>query len=237
MTGPRTTAVTFDAAGTLIDVVEPVGTVYARIAAGHGIARPATVADGAFRAAMAAAAPLAFPGLRGAALDAAERRWWRAIVHHALGEPPADARFEACVDALLAHYADAAAWRVFPEVPAVLGALRRAGIRAAVVSNFDRRLGPLLAALGVGALLEATIVSSAVGAAKPDPAIWEIACSRLGTRRDETVHVGDRVDADVLGARRAGLGAMLVDRTGRTPGPDPDVVRIPDLTPLPGLLS
>src|SRR5207302_528021 len=55
-------AVTLDAAGTLFEVAEPVGVTYARVAARHGIGVTATELDRAFRAALAGAPPLAFPG-------------------------------------------------------------------------------------------------------------------------------------------------------------------------------
>lgn len=236
MTPPRWRAVTLDAAGTLIDVAEPVGAVYARTAARHGIVRPPATIEVAFRTAMSGAPPLAFPGLDGATLGAAERSWWRAVVHAALGSPPPDERFEACVDALMAHYGDASAWHVFPEVPGVLESLRRAGIPSAVVSNFDRRLGPLLGALGLTPLLDATIASSEAGAAKPAGAIWHVACRHLGVGASETLHVGDQVDVDVTGALRAGLGAAMLDRAGRAPALPAGVPSLPDLRALPALV-
>ncbi len=105
-----------------------------------------------------------------------------------------------------------------------------------MVSNFDRRLGPLLGALGLTPLLDATIASSEAGAAKPARAIWDVACRRLGVGAAETLHVGDQVEADVAGALRAGLGAAMVDRAGRAPALPAGVPCLPDLRSLPGLV-
>jgi putative hydrolase of the HAD superfamily len=231
-------AVTLDAAGTLIEAAEPVGVTYARIARRHGLRAtvPARV-ERAFHAALAAAPPLAFPGTRPAPRARRERAWWRAIVHAALGAPPRGPAFAACFADLWKHFASAAAWRVFPEVPGVLAALRSRGLRLAVVSNFDRRLPPLLAALGLREKLDAVIHSTAVGAAKPDPAIFRAAAAALGVPLGDIVHVGDRLEVDVGGARAAGARAVLLDRHRRRPRVPSDVRTISTLAALPAVLA
>jgi putative hydrolase of the HAD superfamily len=206
-------AVTFDAAGTLIAPCEPVGATYARIAAAHGIVADAATAEGAFRRALAAAPPMAFPAAATDELSRHERRWWRAVVADTLG-PAAAAQpsFDACFDALFAHYASAAAWSLFADVPPALRALRERGLRIGVVSNFDGRLPAILDGLGVAA--DAVVWSTRAGAAKPVRAIFAAAATALGVPLDELCHVGDDVDADVRGARAAGARAIQVDRSG-----------------------
>ena len=78
-------AVTLDAAGTLFDVAEPVGTTYARFAARHGITLTPGDAERGFRAAFAAAPPLAFPGGSVTRRADHERAWWYALVRRAFG--------------------------------------------------------------------------------------------------------------------------------------------------------
>jgi putative hydrolase of the HAD superfamily len=210
-------ALTFDAAGTLIEIAEPVGETYARIAGRHGIAGVPAEVEGRFRAAMAAAPPLAFAGVSAVGLRAREREWWRAVVRASLGDPTNVPAFDRCFDELFLHYAGADAWRVFPDVPAALGALRARGLAVAVVSNFDSRLGPLFADLGIGKLVDRVFVSSSVGYAKPDPTIFRVVCTALGVPARATLHVGDSVALDVDGARAAGIAAVLVDRNGLGP--------------------
>jgi putative hydrolase of the HAD superfamily len=230
-------AVTLDAAGTLIEVAEPVGETYARVAAQHGIrVTPAAVERG-FRAALAAAPPLAFPGASPVRLRDHERAWWYAIVRRAFGAAAVGAAFDATFDALFAFYADARAWRVAADVPAALATLRAHDLQLAVVSNFDARLGPLLDALGVARLVDAIVHSSAAGAAKPAPEIFRLALERLGTAADATLHVGDDPVADVHGARRAGLRSALIDRHGTASSVPGDVPRLRSLGELPQLLE
>ena len=117
-------AVTLDAAGTLFEVAEPVGVTYARVAARHGIGVTATELDRAFRAALAGAPPLAFPGASPVRLPDHERAWWYAVVRRTFGGAAASPGFDACFADLFDLYAEAAAWRVFPDAP---GALRDGG--------------------------------------------------------------------------------------------------------------
>jgi putative hydrolase of the HAD superfamily len=206
-------AVTFDAAGTLIAPREPVGATYARLAAAHGIAAEAATLDGAFRRAFAAAPPMAFPEATPNEIPQLERRWWRAVVADTLGQSAAGRpSFEACFDALFAHYASASAWALFADAPPALRALRDRGLRIGVISNFDGRLPGILDGLGVAA--DAVVWSTRAGAAKPARAIFAAAASALGVPLDELCHAGDDVAADVRGAEAAGARALHVDRSG-----------------------
>src|SRR5207253_4735702 len=133
-------AVTLDAAGTLFEVAEPVGATYARIAARHGIGLAPAEVTRRFRAALAAAPPLAFPGASPVRLGDHERAWWYAVVRRAFGAGATSPQFDACFTELFDVFAQAAAWRVFPDAPGALRALRARGLRVGVVSNFDGRL-------------------------------------------------------------------------------------------------
>src|SRR3546814_13504157 len=65
------------------------------------------------------------------------------------------------------------------------------------------------------------------GAAKPAASIFHAACDRLGCARGEVLHVGDDIEMDVLGARRAGLRSCWINRpdehgaTRAWPGAEP----------------
>jgi 4-nitrophenyl phosphatase len=66
---------------------------------------------------------------------------------------------------------------------------------------------------GAGSILAALIASTDVEpvlAGKPNPTLYEIALEKLGTKPEETLAVGDRIETDILGAQRAGLKTALV---------------------------
>jgi putative hydrolase of the HAD superfamily len=67
-----------------------------------------------------------------------------------------------------------------------------------------------LEALGWTDSFDAVVVTGELGTAKPDPRAFAEALDRLGADPSEAVHVGDHPEADVRGAREAGLAAVQV---------------------------
>lgn len=59
-----------------------------------------------------------------------------------------------------------------------------------------------------------SVSASEVGVAKPDVAIFEHACRRLGIAAENVLHVGDDPLADVVGARAAGMRSAWINRNG-----------------------
>lgn len=103
-------------------------------------------------------------------------------------------------------------WAVFPDVIDGMQRLRASGIRVGVLSNAASNLLGFLADLGLLDHCDFSIVSAIEGTKKPDRRIFEIALERAGADAAFTVHVGDMYLEDVLGARRAGLRPLLMDR-------------------------
>lgn len=105
-------------------------------------------------------------------------------------------------------------WRAYDDAVPALVRLRAAGLKCGVISNWDRRLERLLAGLGLTPLLDTVVCSASVGLHKPDPRVFELACSRVGVTPAESAHVGDHFYSDILGARAVGMRAVLIDRRG-----------------------
>jgi putative hydrolase of the HAD superfamily len=206
-------AVLFDAAGTLIETAESVGETYARVARGHGVTLPAWRLDDAFRRIFRQAAPRVFPDAAPAEIEACERAWWRAVVRSTFLAADSSARFrdfDAFFDVLFRFYSEGDAWRRRRGARSTLRRLRSRGIATGVVSNFDRRLPALLAALELAPLLDTVVLSSDAGVEKPDPRIFELALARLAVAAGDCVFVGDSAAHDLAGARAAGLRAIDV---------------------------
>ena len=157
---PRPRALLLDAMGTLIQLRRPLGHTYAEAAAAHGIAVDPEAVGRAFAAVYASAPPLAFPGLEGEALREAEIGWWgeriEAVLQRTAGVPAP----KELPRALFEAFADPALWRVYDDVPANLERWQAAGLRLAVVSNFDSRLEGLLSGLGLARWFDTVVVSS-----------------------------------------------------------------------------
>lgn len=110
--------------------------------------------------------------------------------------------------------------RTMPGTAEALDRLRAAGLRLAVVSNSDGRVEEALAAAGIRDRFELVLDSAVVGVEKPDPAIFRAALGALGVAPEETLYVGDLYDVDVVGARRAGIEAVLLVADAAAPSPE-----------------
>ena len=99
------------------------------------------------------------------------------------------------------------------DVVPFLELLRELGVRTAFVSNCAENTRPLLDRLGLTALVDELVLSCEVRAAKPDPAIFEVAIARLGVRADESLFVDDQ-PAFCRAAEAAGIRAVQIDRAG-----------------------
>ena len=98
-----------------------------------------------------------------------------------------------------------------PEAEAALTLARARGLRTACISNSNGTVAAILEGLGLARHLDFVIDSSQVGVEKPDPRIFRIALERAGVAATEAVYVGDLYSIDVIGARAAGLSAILMD--------------------------
>jgi putative hydrolase of the HAD superfamily len=159
--------------------------------------------------------------------EATERRRWRMIVHGVL---PEVAEPERAFDELWDHFSRPTSWRCFPEVADVLDALSGQNLSLCVGSNFDSRLRGVFQGLSeLRDRMETLVISSEVGFRKPHEGFFRAACAHLGLAPSEVLCVGDDPENDVRGALRAGLSALLVDRSTN---PDPDLPYVPNLTAL-----
>jgi putative hydrolase of the HAD superfamily len=231
MSGRR--VVFFDVAGTLLRVRGSVGEQYATLARRFGFDVDPALLTRRFPAAFRTAPAMAFPGVAAAEVPARERAVWAAIVRALFGaagfadvvDGPA---FGAFFAALWDHFATAEAWEVYSDVRPCLAELQARGCRLGVITNFDSRIEGLLPALGLASAFDSLTRSSAMGAAKPDAAIFRAALARHGAAASEALHVGDSPVEDVAGAAAAGLLGVLIDRGDRHADP-PAGVRVRSL--------
>src|ERR1700736_626386 len=191
--------VTFDAAGTLIRLLDPPGTTYAETAGLFGYHLDPVRVQDAFRLTWKTFAPP--PESMNPRPDD-DRDWWRELVARTLEESgyrisPFDEYFAT----VYKRFARPGVWELFPDVPPILTELSRLGIRLGVISNFDRRLYEILTGLGVIDAFEHIIISSEIGVRKPAARIFQVAAHRFNVEVTEMLHVGDEAVADFRGAR------------------------------------
>jgi HAD superfamily hydrolase (TIGR01509 family) len=156
----------------------------------------------------------------------ASRGWlfFDLILKHA-GVAPSDATATALAD-LHAYHRASNLWEyVPPDVVPALEALKALRLRLVVVSNANGTLRAHMDRLKLTRYFDCVLDSADEGVEKPDPRFFQIALERSGAARDTTVHVGDLYHVDVLGARSAGLRAVLLDEANLRPDADCPRVR------------
>ena len=122
----------------------------------------------------------------------------------------------------------------YPDARPALEELRAAGTRLVVASNWDCSLAEVLERVGVLGLVDGVVSSAAVGAAKPDPALFAAALDVAACRPEAALFVGDSLERDVAGARAAGMAAVLVAREEASDPSDVPVVH--SLEEVPSLI-
>jgi putative hydrolase of the HAD superfamily len=139
--------------------------------------------------------------------------WWEALLPlliRAYGDAGVDERTAAAAAGLVRiTYTDPKAWSVYSDTRPALALLREHGWRHIVLSNHVPELPQLVDALSLGDLIDDVITSAAIGWEKPHPDMFRYALARAG-RPDTVVMIGDNPDADIAGAIRAGIPAVLV---------------------------
>lgn len=211
--------ISLDALGTLIEVVDPVGGLVAALASRGVIVSSEAAAAGLGAEMSYYRANSAFAGTEEALEQLRDRS--TEVLTEALPQSASVIGFAAMREAL----GEAVQFAPFPEVAGVLDALRAAGARLVIVSNWDISLYEVLDQIGLRARVDAVVISAEEGLAKPDPELITRAVSRVGGGPESTVwHVGDDPQSDLLLARAAGVLPVLVDRYGQYGGLDEEIV-------------
>jgi len=180
-------AVTIDAYGTLVTLVDPVPALQAALAA-RCVERNAEQVGAAFRAEAAYYTPRSHER----PLEDLRRRCVAVFLE------AAGAALD--VNEFVGPYIEALVFEPLPGAVEAVRRLRAHGVALAVVSNWDETLPERMAIFDVDAIVS----SSEAGAPKPDPAIFRLALERLGVPPERALHVGDS-PADEEGARAAGM--------------------------------
>ena len=201
----------FDAAGTLFHLPQGVGFHYREVLSRHGVDREEGVLDAAFREVWTQIEPP--PPTPGPRADD-DRGWWREVVERVLdrcGVAAGSVERGPFFEELYAEFVRPAVWRLYPEVEEVLTTLS-GRYELGVISNFDGRFRTIADQLGISRFFRHVVISSEVGADKPDPLIFQHALKLAGVTAAEALHAGDDPVCDWQGAERAGLSVFRLAR-------------------------
>ncbi|MFI4998812.1 MAG: haloacid dehalogenase type II [Reyranellales bacterium] len=127
----------------------------------------------------------------------------------------------------------------FPEVPAMLERLKRAGVRLAILSNGNpEMLDPMVAASGLAGRFEAVLSVDAVGVYKVAPEVYRLVEARCGVKPAKVCFLSSNC-WDAHGAAHFGFKTVWVNRAGAPDDnlPGTPVAKVKDLSHLPALLG
>ena len=130
-------------------------------------------------------------------------------------------------------------WHLELDTFPVLEKLHNSGFHLGLISNAgdDRDVRQQVKNFGIEPYFDFILTSAACGYRKPHPYIFGLALDQWGYLPDEVAMVGDRLDADVGGARPLGIYAIWIKRRAKklTPVsilPDATVENLVDIPPL-----
>ena len=189
-------AVTVDAFGTLLELVDPVEALRAALGR-RGVERGEDTVRSAFRAEVAHYRPRSLAGRDAVGLAALREECVGVFLSAAEADLPPASFVDAFISSIDFAPADGAL-RALEQIAA-------AGIALGCVANWDIGLHDHLRRAGIAQRFHTVLPSAEAGYEKPDPRIFAVALERLAVEPGRAVHIGDE-EADRRGALLAGMG-------------------------------
>lgn len=137
--------------------------------------------------------------------------WW---TFHTYLLEELDALDDRTRDALVENTQNSANWDQIPAGTREALERIRQDYAIAVISNADGRIDVVLRRCGIADCFASITDSGIVGHEKPHPAIFESALHEMKADPAESLYVGDVYSVDYVGARNAGMQAVLFDVAG-----------------------
>ncbi|TET98438.1 MAG: HAD family hydrolase [Anaerolineales bacterium] len=110
-------------------------------------------------------------------------------------------------------------WRPMPALHTVLGELHEEGRKLGLVSNAGdvENVQRLIDKVEIRGYFDPIIISAAIGIRKPDPRPFELVLDQWQVNPESVVMIGDRLEADILGAQGAGIHQIWLKPEAETP--------------------
>lgn len=204
-----------DAVGTLFGVRGSVGEVYGNLAKKFGVETDPDLLNQAFFKSFRAAAPMAFEGVNPDEVPEREYAWWWAIAAETFQQVGVLNQFQdfaAFFSLLYDHFATAEPWFVYSDTLTTLRHWRNQDVELGILSNFDSRIYSVLNALDLAHFFDSVTISTEIGAAKPNPRVFEAALQKHDCPPEAAWHIGDSFREDYEGATAAGLRGIWLKR-------------------------
>lgn len=119
-------------------------------------------------------------------------------------------------------------WKLSDDTHPTLEKLRNLGLRMGLISNAAdaANVQRQIKSADIGSFFDLVLISSEVGIRKPHREIFLKALDHFQVDPAKALMVGDLLEADVLGARNAGIASVWLTRWGRNPENSANINRI-----------
>ena len=131
---------------------------------------------------------------------------------------------------------------LYPDAKECISAFKSQGIKIGLVANQPESSVESLKSDGIFELIDFLGISAIVGIEKPDIKIFELAIKELAVDPSKVIHIGNRIDTDVIPAKKLGMKTVWVRRGEANPDPTDDDLKqaditVNDLSNLPALIA
>lgn len=143
--------------------------------------------------------------------------WWRKLVvgiFQATGTSIEKGELTKIADKLIEAYKTEQCWTKLDGVDEILNKFKAEHKTIGIISNFDPRLEVIIKSMSIPHI-NFIINSYDAGVAKPNQKIFEAALTKVNgcCKPDEALHIGNTVELDYIGSRKAGWSSILIDDT------------------------
>jgi putative hydrolase of the HAD superfamily len=101
---------------------------------------------------------------------------------------------------------------LFDDVMPAIDDLKKRNLKLGLISNIEQNMTATLDKLGLSTELDIIVTSQDAGFTKPQPEIFQYALEKAGVKPADAVYVGDQYQVDMVGAKKAGMQGILLDR-------------------------
>ena len=139
--------------------------------------------------------------------------WWSAVVYNSLlpqnSKESLDLVFPSLYNDVLREFSLAESYGIYSDVVETLNALKKLNFKLGIISNSDIRSLHILNILDLAKFFDTVILSQTEQASKPDGKLFKKAFGNLNG-----IHVGDSLEKDYYGSKKAGINGLLLIRNG-----------------------
>ncbi|MEY4290582.1 MAG: hypothetical protein RL130_524 [Actinomycetota bacterium] len=118
---------------------------------------------------------------------------------------------------------------LYDDAKSCITQMREQGCAIGIVANQAATVVDSLTTHGITPLIDFMGVSALVGVEKPDPEIFRKAINALKCAPEQIVHIGNRLDTDVLPAQGLGMHTAWILRGEANPEPSDSDLATPDI--------